>query len=609
MRRRYFARAGRRSAGRRILIGSLAGVLVLALVAAGAMALRGPEIARQVIQVAAGRAGIPPDRLEVRRIGLSGMTLGAVRLGGPEGPAASSIEIGWSPASLWRGRVGRVRIDDLTVHVTVEQGQVVIAGLPRDGEGGGGMVVLPIEQIDLNAAKIAMIAGTTAIEAAVDATLVPLDSGAIVGRAVLDAVVRPEKSPAIRAMADVPEWRVTRDDAGLQFAIVGASVSVPDHKVAASAIEARFISGPQMTAIVTAAVRDEAAPARMAPLAVALQAQGEQDAIVMNGRAGTADEAIAATFSGRHVLSSGRGHLDVAVAPVKFAADGRQPRDLFPIIHESVVQGVEGTVAVKGAVSWGAALASSASVTLDHVGFDGGLVAVSDLSGTVHLTSLLPPRTAAAQHVTATIDAAGLPPMPLDLRFSVSGNEKLVINQATLGFAGGTLGISDTTLATGQPIDLTLNVRDVDLGAVLGLLDIDGLTGTGTIGGAIPARVEPKGAALKSGQLAATVPGVMRYTGGGLPEPAADAPDTDPMKLMRAALADFHYTGLTLTLDRAMTGEGSLLVNLKGANPQVLDNYPFVFNIRLDANFDRLAAILFDGYAAAENLIRRGRPP
>lgn len=608
MRRRYFARAGRRSAGRGILIGSLAGILVLALFAAGAMALRGPEIAREIIQVAAGRAGIPPDRLEVRRIGLSGMTLGAVRLGGPEGPAASSIEIGWSPASLWRGRVGRVRIDDLTVHVTVEQGQVVIAGLPRDGEGGGGMAALPVEQIDLNGAKIAMIAGTTAIEAVVDATLVPLDSGAIVGRAVLDAVVRPDKRPAIRAAADLPEWRVTRDEAGLQFAIVGASVSVPEYKVAASAIEARFVSGPHMTAIVTAAVRDEATPARIAPLAVALQAQGEQEAIVMNGRAGTADEAIAATFSGRHVLSSGRGHLDVAVAPVKFTADGRQPRDLVPVI-DGTVRRVEGTVGVKGAVAWGTALTSNASIVLDHIGFDAGLARVSDLSGTVRLVSVMPPRTAAAQHVTANVHAAGLPPMLLDLRFSVPADDRLLVNAATLGFAGGTLGISDAALTLGKPVDLTLTIRGVDLGAVLALLDIDGLSGTGTIEGAIPVRVEPNGAALKSGQLVATVPGVMRYTGSGLPEPAPDAPETDPMRLMRAALADFHYTGLSLTLERAMSGEGSLLVNLKGANPQVLDNHPFVFNIRLDANFDKLAAILFDGYAAAENLIRRGRPP
>ena len=105
MKRRYFARSGRRSAGRRVLLALLAGILVLVAVAAGAMALRGREIARQVIAAVAERAGIPPDQLEVRRIGFDGLSLGAVRIGGAEGPAASAIEIGWTPGSLMRGRV------------------------------------------------------------------------------------------------------------------------------------------------------------------------------------------------------------------------------------------------------------------------------------------------------------------------------------------------------------------------------------------------------------------------------------------------------------------------------------------------------------------------
>jgi hypothetical protein len=62
---------------------------------------------------------------------------------------------------------------------------------------------------------------------------------------------------------------------------------------------------------------------------------------------------------------------------------------------------------------------------------------------------------------------------------------------------------------------------------------------------------------------------------------------------------------LTLTLDRAASGDGNLLVGLKGNNPAVLDGHPFDINIRLDANFDRLAAIFLSGYAAADDLLRK----
>jgi hypothetical protein len=61
---------------------------------------------------------------------------------------------------------------------------------------------------------------------------------------------------------------------------------------------------------------------------------------------------------------------------------------------------------------------------------------------------------------------------------------------------------------------------------------------------------------------------------------------------------------MSLTLDRGAGGDGSLLISLKGANPAVLENHPFVFNIKLETNFDKLATILLSGYAAAEGLMR-----
>ena len=174
-----------------------------------------------------------------------------------------------------------------------------------------------------------------------------------------------------------------------------------------------------------------------------------------------------------------------------------------------------------------------------------GVAQVSDMSGTVrlHRSCRRARRAASGSRRTST---------PPDCRrcrstcASASPERACTIDAATLGFAGGTLGLADVTLAAGKPADATLTIRAVDLGALLGLLDIDGLSGTGTIEGAVPIRVDPSGAALRSGQLVGTVPGVMRYAGTGLPEPDPNAPATDPIRLMRAALADFHYTGLKL---------------------------------------------------------------
>jgi len=151
-----------------------------------------------------------------------------------------------------------------------------------------------------------------------------------------------------------------------------------------------------------------------------------------------------------------------------------------------------------------------------------------------------------------------------------------------------------------------LSVGAVDLGAILTLIGIDGLSGSGALDGTIPIRVEPAGMTIAGGRLVAAGPGVVRYTGAGLPDAITGAQGRagDALTLTREALADFHYSSLTLALDRSPSGDGTLLVGLKGNNPAVLAAHPFDINIRLDANFDRLAEIFVSGYAAAEGLLR-----
>jgi hypothetical protein len=603
----YFAKGGRRSAGRRVLLGLLGTLVVLAVVVVGAMALRGPEIARRIIAAAAAQAGIAELQLDVRSIGFAGMTLGEIRLGDPGGPAASAIEIGWTPGGLVRGRLGRVRVDGLAIGLALEQGAPVIAGLPRR-QAGGGMVALPVERIDLRGARIAMTVGATRIDATLDATVSPVGGDAVAGTATIDAVVSAGQAEPVRVTAKLPDWRVTDSGSGLQFAIADAQLAMPEYDVTLSAVEARIRTGEDMSARLSGMLRDDATPARVMPLAVVVEAQGKPGQIAFNGRASSAQSEIVATFDGRHGPNGG-GAVNVVLAPITFAAEGRQPSELFPVVGD-MVRRVEGSISARGVVSWGNAIASSGSLTINDVGFEAGAARVSDLGGTARLISLLPPRTAPAQRIAGNIHVAGLPPLPLDLRFGMPAQDRLVIEQATLGFADGTLGLTNATIAAGKPVDAAFDIRDVNLGAVLELLDIDGLSGSGKIEGRVPIRLDAGGrVALESGRLAGTVPGVLRYAGTALPEPATDAPATDPVRLMRAALADFHYTELRLTLERAASGEGSLLINLKGANPQVLDNHPFVLNIRLDTNFDRIAAILLEGYAAADALMRRRMRP
>ncbi len=183
----------------------------------------------------------------------------------------------------------------------------------------------------------------------------------------------------------------------------------------------------------------------------------------------------------------------------------------------------------------------------------------------------------------------------------------MLIDSAALGFADGKLLLSDVSFAPAAPLDTALKVQDVDLGALLSLLNINGLSGSGKLSGNIPLHIDPSGMAIVEGQLAAAGPGALSYVGASLPADLGlgQGSAAGTVNLVRNALTDFHYTSLTLLLYRAVDGRGSLLARIQGANPAVLDGRVFVLNIRFESDFDRLAALLIGSYAAGEELLRR----
>jgi hypothetical protein len=95
---------------------------------------------------------------------------------------------------------------------------------------------------------------------------------------------------------------------------------------------------------------------------------------------------------------------------------------------------------------------------------------------------------------------------------------------------------------------------------------------------------------------------VVRYVGTALPKPAGSGGEA--VGLLSAALKDFRYTGLTIELARRGDGPDEAVLHLTGSNPAVLNGRAFVLNIRLDADFDRLAAIFLTGFEAAGKLAR-----
>jgi dicarboxylate transporter DctA-like protein len=606
------ASPAKRRRRRRGLYAALLAVLLVVATIAVVTALRGRELAGEVVRAALSRAGVATQALEVRSVGLGGITFGAMHLGDAEGPSASSVTVDWTLRSLWHGGLGRVRVDGLQLTMRFGQAGLTIAGWPANSAPGStpGGAALPFDRLDLSGAHLSFGAtakGYPTATLSLEATIAPGAGGVVSGHATIDGVVTAAGEAPTRITADLPDWHLVNDGSRLQIAASHTTLTLPQRHIALSDLSvSALLAGDAESFSLSGALRDGTAPPAWPPLALTVEGRREKSAFVVVGHGETADHAVVLALDGRHDLASGRGSLVVNAAPVMFKSDGRQPADLFPAAGRALSR-VDGSLAAIATLSWGGRnLATTLVVLLNGIGFEGGLAGMSNLDGKVTFVSLVPLRTAEAQHVTANLRIASLPPGPLDLRFGLPSRDRLLVDRATLGLAGGTLSLTGFAFARGEPLDTVLDVSAVDLGSVLTLIGIDGLSGSGALDGTIPLRVDPAGVTIAGGRLAATGPGVVRYTGAGLPDAITGAQGKagEALTLTREALADFHYSGLTLALDRSPSGDGSLLVGLKGNNPAVLDGHPFDINIRLDANFDRLATIFLSGYAAAEGLLR-----
>ncbi len=560
-------RQRRRRAFRRALL-ALAVVIAAGL---GALALYGRDIATRVITAALEDAGVPPDRIEIRSFSLTQIELGPVQLGGANGPSVQAIAAGWSLPSLIGSRLTFLRLEGLRAHARVDDGTVAIQGLPQGQGTGGGAIALPIDRLEIAGAEIDVTAGVIKIVAAADASLTGSTSD-IQGSGKVDARVTGAGPDPIHIVATLPQAQIRPRADGMDIFIGAATVALPDHEAELSSIEAAISTGATLALKVTAEVNDRAASKRVAPLRLDMNGSGEKDALKMSGVIASVDKALEIRLAGHHALDKKNGMLEISGVSLRFEADGRQPADLFPILGNHVKR-VSGQIDARGQVGWGTAFTSKMDVVVKDVAFDSAVTSIGALNGTFALASVLPPRTAGAQHFTAKLKLAGLPDGDVDLRFTLPGNDRLHIDRAAFSLAGGSLEIANITLGHGQPVAGDLAIRGLDLATLLGVIDVDGLSGSGTIEGRVPVRVDDSGVAILSGKLGAKGPGVVRYTGTALPDTGGGGPN-DSIKLMRQALSDFHYTEMGLTLDRGAGGDGSLLINLKGSNPAVLENHP-----------------------------------
>jgi hypothetical protein len=150
---------------------------------------------------------------------------------------------------------------------------------------------------------------------------------------------------------------------------------------------------------------------------------------------------------------------------------------------------------------------------------------------------------------------------------------------------------------------LTVQVRGVSMSKLVGLLEVEGLRAEGTLGGDIPLRFGPKGLRIDRGTLAAADKGRIQVEFGAAQETLAGQGES--VNLMVRALKDFRYDVLSLSVTRPETGDLALGITMQGNNPDVLDGYPFKFNIDLTGDLEPILAALQTGRRLTTDLLQR----
>ena len=389
-----------------------------------------------------------------------------------------------------------------------------------------------------------------------------------------------------------------------------ASLAVAGHGFRVADVRATLTVDPEAgalgIAVTGATLRHAAARPWFAPLGLSGEAHLRRGALAFRARlAVPAGGGGDITVSGRHDLADGSGKASVRLAAVNFRASGPRPADMVPALD--VLGEVTGTVEGDMDLEWSEAGADGrARLALDGLSFATDTIAVEGLSGALTLDRLNPPRASAVQTLRARRIVAAVPFEAPVLRFrfeTAHGGGRFHIEHAGAGIAGGLLSVTGAVIdSTAEANRMTIRLSGIDLGKLMDMLELEGISGSGVLSGAVPLEFRGETVLVTDGLLEAEGPGVLRFRS--QPAKRVLAAGGEQAVLLLSVLEDFRYKRLSLSIDKAAAGDTVIRLSTEGHNPAVRDGQPFILNINLSGNLDRVFAAVLEGYRLSDRAIR-----
>jgi hypothetical protein len=356
----------------------------------------------------------------------------------------------------------------------------------------------------------------------------------------------------------------------------------------------------------SAEVRHTASPAAFAPLGVTLEATGEDTKWRATGRARLLGRRAGLRFAGDYDMARGKGELALGPGRLDFRGGGLQPGHLSRRLAD--FRKAEGAVEIEAAFTLDreAGFRGRGRFLFDGMSMDSPAGRIEGLSGAVDLDRFMPPRTAPLQQIKIKKLIAAMPLEDISVHWqlgSEKGHPRVLLDHAEARVAGGKIRIDDTILRPGAASNaVDLHLERLSLGRLFEDLNIEALSGTGSLSGTIPVRVGDEGVVIADGNLSATETGVLHVRLGSTKQVLER--QGEQVALMVQALENFHYEALELRVTRPPGGQLELRVHMDGKNPDVMEGHPFRFNISLSGNLEPVLAALQEGRALTTDLLR-----
>lgn len=548
-------------------------------------------------------------RLTASLDGAGGVRVAGMPLGGNAGAGADAGGGGLPPLPA-----GRVTVADSVVAVETPAGRQevpVALTLERTADGMVGEIALPGVALDLGwvgALAGAPLAGRATIDGtlslALDGGTVRVGSDACVSLALADLVVGGQAVRVPEALCMEPvdtaplvevvpgRWETLAAAVSLTLPAVAmpgiadardvAAEVVVDEGTVSADLSAAVVRGPA-DAVAPLALAGEAAWTPGSPATVALTATGPGGVPVVR-------------VSAHHDPAAGKGRAEVRVEPVAFSATGPDMGRLVPALPAGLSV-TAGRISARGHATWsGAGIDGAGAVLLDGVAAALGPAAVVGVNGVVRLSGLTPPVVPTGQVLAVKLLDVGLPLTDGTVAFGYGADGRLAVERAEWRWAGGSLRTRPFRLDPTDPSGrVVLEAERIDLGRLLDLAAVEGLSATGGLSGTLPVRIDGGTVRIDGGTLAAVAPGRLSYDPE-LPPSFLQGDPGSPTEILRGALTDFRYQDLRMTVDGTAGGELAVRLTVEGFNPDFYDGHPVRLNLNLSGALDRILRQSLDAY-------------